>query len=88
MLNLRVNLFFLRLVCCQYFWEYLEVTITRISDLYFLVQVLAKNVTVGNGTSVTGHVFNFHFSLFLTLVSISKVKFCDFISFYEFQQII
>ena len=57
-------------------------------SVLFLVQILAKNVTVGNGTSVTGHAFYFHFSLFLTLLSISKVKFCDFLSFYEFQQII
>ena len=47
-----------------------------------------EKCAVGNGTSATGHAFYFHFSLFLTLLSVSNVKFCKFISFYEFQWVI
>ena len=83
MLNLRENLFFLYLVCCQYCWEYLEVTMIRICDLDFFRTSSCKKCDrrqrdVGNGTCKMGcyNGWNIHFrekclkqKLFLSLRS-------------------
>ena len=54
---------------------------------FFLRNFFAKICDVGNGTSATGRAFYLLFSPFLALLAIWKIRFCKFISFYKFQEV-
>ena len=54
---------------------------------FFYRKFFAKICDVGNGTSATGRAFYLLFSPFLALLALWKIKFCKFISFYEFQEV-
>ena len=54
---------------------------------FFLGKFFVKICDVGNGTSATGRAFYLLFSPFLALLAIWKIRFCKFISFYKFQEV-
>ena len=54
---------------------------------FFLRKFFVKICDVGNGTSATGRAFYLLFSPFLALLAIWKIRFCKFILFYKFQEV-